>query len=213
MIGTGLFFLVIAVASLPLVPAWLWMRARGLNFLYFLVCLGTGFISVIIALAIQAVFPVSKGSFRDDIVYIFVRIALTEEFSRLVILFPVLSFINRRKSTGNSAPRGGEAGLIAGLGFAAAESVFYAAADPRIALFRAFTAAPLHGACGERIGSSLSVIRRQPPRAAFLFLSAVLIHGMYDFFILNPAFPSFLSLLIALVGLGASLISINHEDS
>jgi hypothetical protein len=89
------------------------------------------------------------------------------------------------------------------------ESAAYSAADFRIPLSRVFTAAPLHGACGARIGSVLPVFREQPRRAVFRFLSAVIIHGIYNFMIVKSGFSSLLAILIALSALASSVIEIH----
>jgi RsiW-degrading membrane proteinase PrsW (M82 family) len=105
---------------------------------------------------------------------------------------------------------GAAAGLAAGLGFAVIESASYGAADLNIALLRAFTSAPLHGACGARVGSAAFTPLKQPGRAFFRFLSAAIIHGMYDFIIISPRLPSALSVLIAFTALAASVQEIRR---
>jgi RsiW-degrading membrane proteinase PrsW (M82 family) len=102
------------------------------------------------------------------------------------------------------------AGLAAGLGFAAVESASYGAADIGVALLRAFTAAPLHGACGARAGAAAELWGESRVRAALFFFSALMIHGIYDLVIVSPGVPSFLAILIALAALGSSLAAIHR---
>jgi RsiW-degrading membrane proteinase PrsW (M82 family) len=105
------------------------------------------------------------------------------------------------------------AGLAAGLGFAAVESASYGAADIGVALLRAFTAAPLHGACGARAGAAAELWGKSRVRAALSFFSALMIHGIYDLVILSPGVPSFLAVLIALAALGSSLAAIHRATA
>jgi len=158
---------------------------------------------------------------------IFVRIAFTEEFSRLIILvllfFAIRRFSSMRQpeqdaanppDSGSGAPvsagtMANAAGLVAGLGFAVIESAVYGAANPGNALLRIFTAAPLHGACGFRVGSSAAMFRENPVQAVFRFLSAVAIHGIYNFMLIIPGFlPSIAAILIALSAFATSILAI-----
>jgi RsiW-degrading membrane proteinase PrsW (M82 family) len=214
--GLWLLALLILVVSLPVIPAWFAFRSRKLDNRLFLLSLAAGFLSVPVAAFLQGLLP-SAGSGQGAVIFsVFVRIGLVEELSRILTLFPLLKFAGHSLSAdevlsaanGAGPPRdlGAMTGLAAGLGFAAAESGFYGASGIGIALLRAFTAAPLHGACGARAGAALSLVRRRPVRSAALFVSAVLIHGIYDLFIISPGLPSFLSILTALAALGSSIL-------
>ncbi|MDR0602228.1 MAG: PrsW family intramembrane metalloprotease [Treponema sp.] len=216
----GLWFLalLILVAGLPVIPAWFAFRLRKLDGRLFLLSLAAGLLSVPAAVFLQSFFP-PAGSGRGAVMFgVFIRIALVEELSRLLTLFPLSGFAGRPLPGGKIPPAcggsprdmGAMTGFAAGLGFAAAESGFYGSSDIGIALLRVFTAAPLHGACGARAGAALSLVRQHPIRSASLFVSAVLIHGIYDLFIISPGLPSFLSILIALAALGSSLLALYH---
>jgi RsiW-degrading membrane proteinase PrsW (M82 family) len=104
--------------------------------------------------------------------------------------------------------RASAAGLVAGLGFAALEGAVYGASDAGIALLRIFTAAPLHGACGARVGAAAVMFRERTAQALFRFLSAAFIHGIYNFMILMPGFPSIIAVVIALSALVSSILGI-----
>jgi RsiW-degrading membrane proteinase PrsW (M82 family) len=97
------------------------------------------------------------------------------------------------------------------LGFAAAENALYAAADIRIALLRAVTAAPLHGACGSRVGTAAALPGGGPRRAAAIFLSAAAIHTAYDFMLTGAGILPFLSVPVALAALGSSLLALRRN--
>jgi RsiW-degrading membrane proteinase PrsW (M82 family) len=134
---------------------------------------------------------------------VFLRIALVDEASRLVTLIPLLKLGNRGKDRDGTF--GAAIGLAAGLGFAVLESAYYGMANINITLLRAFTAAPLHGACGIRAGTAVSTMNQRPARALFLFISGVLIHGAYNLIIVTPVLPSALAVAVAFIALFASL--------
>jgi RsiW-degrading membrane proteinase PrsW (M82 family) len=101
------------------------------------------------------------------------------------------------------------AGLIAGLGFAILESAVYGASNPGNALLRAFTSAPLHGACGSRVGSSIVIFRKYPIQGFLRFLFAVATHGIYNFMLIIPGnLSTVIAILIALTALASSLLAI-----
>jgi hypothetical protein len=77
-----------------------------------------------------------------------------------------------------------------------------------VAFIRAFTAAPLHGACGARVGFAAAELRDSPFPALSRFLSAVAIHGMYNFMILLRGAPLILAILVAFSALASSILFI-----
>jgi RsiW-degrading membrane proteinase PrsW (M82 family) len=199
--------LLIVAAALPAIIAFLWFRARKIpvNLPWFLVSLVAGLISLFIANLIQGFFPAfGNGRLGPVFFDIFVRIALLEELSRLFALTPLLLIISRRR--GIDVPFAAAVGLAAGLGFAMLESAFYGMADFRITLLRAFTAAPLHGACGIRVGTAMALFAdKRRTKAVFFLFSAVFIHGAYNLAIVSQAFSSVLAVLIAIAALFSSL--------
>jgi hypothetical protein len=52
------------------------------------------------------------------------------------------------------------------------------------------------------------MFRTSPPQAVFRFLAAVAIHGVYNFMVAMPGFPSMVAVLIALSALAASIATI-----
>jgi RsiW-degrading membrane proteinase PrsW (M82 family) len=131
-----------------------------------------------------------------------------------VLLF--LFWLGRRfdKTGENQSPAyGALTGLIAGLGFAVMETALYGSANFRIALVRAFTAAPLHGACGARIGLGAFNIKEEPFLALTRFLYAVVLHGMYNFMLISPGIPAVFPIITALVALFSSVEVIRSRNS
>jgi RsiW-degrading membrane proteinase PrsW (M82 family) len=147
-----------------------------------------------------------------------VQIALTEEAGRLLILLVLSLVLARFEKTPALPPEnlGSAMGLLAGLGFAVIETATYGAADLRNALLRAFTAAPLHGACGSRVGAAVFGFRDAPFRSVFRFAAAVLIHGTYNFMAVNPGMPVVFPILLVAASLFSALQTIrpgNPADS
>jgi len=224
--GFGVLIILLFISSIPAIAVFIWFRFARYPFSLprFSFSLLAGAISFFPALLLQSVFTAGSEIFYAAgkwgfIAEIFVRIAFTEEFSRLIILI-ILFFIMRRLGSARQQEPGLSAnisaetmasasGLIAGLGFAILESAVYGASNPGNALLRTFTAAPLHGACGFRAGSSIAMFPDRPVQAIFRFLSAIVIHGIYNFMLIIPGFfPSIAAILIALSALATSIMAI-----
>ena len=213
-----------AIAVIPLVPAYLWFRHKKYGVWKFFLPAFSGIISVFIAGLAQNLFPlhISDNGMADLLFGVFIRVSLTEELTRTVMLFLVFNFFpfvkimyyRQTVNPGDLEPVffGAPSGLAAGLGFAAGESIFYGLPDFRIALLRIVTAAPLHAACGARIGSALGMVKKQPVSAFVLFFSAFFIHGMYNFCIENPGLPRFFPAFIAFAALISSILNIYYGD-
>jgi RsiW-degrading membrane proteinase PrsW (M82 family) len=224
-----------SLAALPVFLAFWWFRRRRvpLPLPWFLASLAAGAASVFIAGLLQAalgwlgLFAGEMSAQALVLSDVFVRGALTEEASRLFTLVPLFLLrgaLSRRAgaaapsvpSPADSLRFGVAAGLTAGLGFALVENTVYTIENLDIAslpLLRAVIAAPLHGACGARVGCATAAVRRQPVRAVFRFLSAVIIHGMYNLILINPVLPSALAALIALAALASSVQELRRGES
>jgi RsiW-degrading membrane proteinase PrsW (M82 family) len=169
-----------------------------------------------LAAVLQALFPkTDEAGMGVLLVKIFIQIALTEELGRLVVFSLLLSLARRFGREEDPPPPAFAAitGLIAGLGFAVIETAMYGVGNFNIALVRAVTTAPLHGACGIRIGVAVSQIRDTPVRALIRFLYAVGLHGMYNFMILNRGIPLVFPALIAFTALFSSIQLIRFSDA
>jgi RsiW-degrading membrane proteinase PrsW (M82 family) len=210
----ALLFLLL-IALLPAIPLYIWFRVRRFGDLPFFLALGAGVLSVLIAALAHSLFaPLREQDGIGTLVLGVFRISLVEELSRLLCLYLLFRFCSFSRI---QAQAGSQTAffffffcLAAGLGFAVAEGIFYSLSNPGAALWRILTAA-LHAACGARIGAALSLVidtdRRQAPSAVFFILTAILVHAMYNFCILNPRVPSFLAVLLALVFLASSLLT------
>ncbi len=229
--------ILILISALPVFAVFLWFRLAKYRFTYrwFLFALLAGAAAFFPALVLQNFlnFDASAGSGRLQLFYqFFVRIALAEELSRflMLLLFFWLSLVFTRGASEqppsaegvnadanqtlenalslDAESKGAAAGLVAGLGFAVLETAVYGASDSGILLIRAVTAAPLHAACGSRVGLAAASIRTNPVQSIFRLLSAAAIHGVYNLMIIMPGFPSIMAVLIALTTLASSVITI-----
>jgi RsiW-degrading membrane proteinase PrsW (M82 family) len=216
MIGFPILFFLIIISALPVFLIFIWFRVSKypLGPRWFLCALLGGVISLFLAALLQSCFS-RTGSIRwgSQIFKIFIQIALTEELSRLPVLF--LLFQLRRCRDGNcDSPVSSfwaATGLLSGLGFAVVETASYSAVNPGLALLRALTAALLHGACGARVGLTVISLKTEPVRALFRFLTAVILHGMYNFMILSPGLPAVFSVFIAFSAIASSLLTIRSR--
>jgi RsiW-degrading membrane proteinase PrsW (M82 family) len=212
--GLWFFLLLIGVAALPVIPGYLYCRSRGFAGRRFLIALAAGLASLFIAALAQSFFPdpdAASAGWNDLFFGVFIRVALVEELSRFAVLLPFLLLLKRRGITGAGA--GALAGFACGMGFAVVESATYAASDIVLALLRAVTAAPLHGACGIRVGKAAAVFVSPAEgdtalHSLVLVLTAVMIHGIYDFFIINPAVSSVFAALLAFLALASALLNV-----
>jgi len=228
MSGVGVLIILLFISSIPAIAVFIWFRFARYPFSLprFSFSLLAGAISFFPALLLQNVFSAASEIFYAAgkwgfIAEIFVRIAFTEETSRLIVLI-ILFFAIRRFNAARphdsdlsanipADTMASASGLIAGLGFAILESAVYGASNPGNALLRTFTAAPLHGACGFRVGSSVAMFPERPVQAVFRFLSAVVIHGIYNFMLIIPGFfPSIAAILIAISALATSIMAIRN---
>ena len=214
--GIWILLLLILTAALPVILVFFWFRARNLavTLPWFLVSLAAGIISLFAAALVQnrLPFPGGDGPGGLGVIFfgVFIRVALVEEASRLLTLFPLIKAASRRKTIDSTF--GAALGLVAGFGFAALENAFYGVADINITLLRIFSAAPLHGACGIRAGAAVFIAKQRPLKALGLFISCVIMHGAYNLMIVSPALPSILAVLIAFAALFASLSFIKTPE-
>jgi RsiW-degrading membrane proteinase PrsW (M82 family) len=233
MYGTWVLLVLIFISSLPVIAIYIWFRIAKFQFsiVWFLFALLAGAAAFFPALVLQDLlsFPVF-AQIRTALFYeFFIRIALTEELSRLLMLF-IFFWISSLVSKGNIAnqedlptselsdnqslsssiiKKGTATGLIAGLGFAILENARLAASsmDFNIALLRIFTTA-LHGACGARVGVAAVMFPGNPVRALLRVFTATAIHGVFNFMVVRPGLTSIVAFLIAACALLTSIFSI-----
>jgi RsiW-degrading membrane proteinase PrsW (M82 family) len=223
--GTFILLVLILISSIPVIVVYIWYRLAKYNlsvvtFLFALLAGAAAFFPALIFQNLITFQTVAAGRLALFL-QIFVRIAFTEESSKLLLLllfFWIHSLIISRSRQADEASnqpltygivkRGAAIGLVAGFGFAILENAVYGASDTGVLLLRAVTAAPLHGACGSRVGAAASMLRTNPIQAIFRLLTATAIHGIYNFMIIIPGFQTAAAILIALSALASSVLTI-----
>jgi RsiW-degrading membrane proteinase PrsW (M82 family) len=213
-----ILLLLILISALPAIGVFIWFRVvrYPLDFTLFFCGLLGGALALLVAGFLQSLFPpLNNLDLQSFFFRLIVQIALTEEAARLAILL-ILFLLLARFAKAPALPAanlGSALGLLTGLGFAVIETATYGAADPRIALLRAFTAAPLHGACGSRVGIAVFSFRKAPFRCTFHFIAAVIIHGAYNFMAINPDMPIVFPILLVAASLFSALQTIRPRNS
>jgi RsiW-degrading membrane proteinase PrsW (M82 family) len=236
--GSLVLLVLILISAVPVIAVYIWYRLAKYQFslIWFLFALFAGATAFFPALFLQNLLPFSiPAGGRFDLFYrFFIRIASTEEISRLLMLFifffisshitkeSASSFGTRTFSTHtfgmeqfpswDKVRKGAAGGLVAGLGFSILESARYAANDMSvyIILLRIFTAA-LHAACGSRVGAASVLFRSNPLQAFMRLITAIAIHGIFNFMAALPGFPSLMAILIAVSAVASSILTIRSK--
>jgi RsiW-degrading membrane proteinase PrsW (M82 family) len=230
MSGSWILFIVIIVSSVPVIAVYVWFRLAKYKYssVIFLFALLAGAAAVFPALILQSFLNITfPAGTRLTLFYEeFIRIAFTEEISRLLVLLLFFFIYNRIKLDDSSDQpfsfkmiiKGTAIGFIAGLGFALLENARYVITDmnTNLLLLRAVTAAPLHGACGARIGAASVMFRNSPFQAVSRILTATAIHSIYNILFKIPgSTTSIAAILIAFSALTTTIITIigSREDN
>ncbi|MCL2765611.1 MAG: PrsW family glutamic-type intramembrane protease [Treponema sp.] len=223
--GSFILVILIIASSLPAIAVYIWFRFAKyqLTLVQFLSALLAGAAAFFPALIFQDFLniPFSAGGRGPFFYQFFIRIALTEELSRFLVLL-IFFWISSNKHgidkseynlsrnlTFNIVKKATAIGLVAGFGFAILESARYAAVqmDISILLLRIFTAA-LHGACGSRIGAAVVMFRSSPVQAILRIITAIAIHGIYNMMLTMPGFSPIAAYLIAVSALITAIMTI-----
>lgn len=146
----------------------------------------------------------NEYSILQQFIYAFVIVALSEEFSKYII---VRYFAQPRKAF-NEPYDGIIYAVMVSMGFACTENIMYVLRGGyEVALLRAFTAVPAHATFGILMGYYMGKAKFSKNRVKLnlmgLFL-ATLFHGAYDFFLFINFIPgistgAFISLIIGIV--------------
>lgn len=157
----------------------------------------------VIASEIGSNYVNNDGNFINTALYAFLVIALSEEFAK----FFFLRYLLFNKKEFNEPLDGIVYAVMIGMGFAAFENIFYVIEGGfSAALGRMITAIPAHAIFAVVMGYHVGLAkfdlthRNELLRKGLLY--AILLHGAYDFFLMQKFMPA-LSLL-AIVGLWQS---------
>ncbi|MCL2139732.1 MAG: PrsW family glutamic-type intramembrane protease [Treponema sp.] len=221
------YTIVVFVSSLPAIAVLIWFKCARYPYpvpLYAL-SLFAGLVSFFTGVVIQSNFKslgefiISSGSMRTEkwamLYKYFIQVAFSEELSRLILLIIVFIIIKQTQWFQNSINNTilvRASGLIAGFGFTVLESTVLGISSTAVPMLRLFSAAPLHGACGFRVASSITKFKEKPIKSVSNFLSAVIIHGSYNLLISRNHFPSqFIAFLVVIFTLSSSVVIIFNE--
>jgi len=133
-------------------------------------------------------------------IYAFGVVALSEEFAKFIFLRQIIF-----KYKAFDEPYDGIVyAVMVGMGFATFENLLYVAdGGLETALLRMFTAVPAHAVFGVAMGYWVGLAKfDRKNRATYLFrglVVAVLLHGAYDFFLMQSNIP--LLFVLSFVGL------------
>ncbi|MCL2720703.1 MAG: PrsW family glutamic-type intramembrane protease [Treponema sp.] len=230
MYGSWVLLVIIFISSIPVIAVFLWFRIAKYNYsiVWFLLALLAGAAAYFPALILQEMLNFSFQSIRAALFFHnFIRIAFTEEISRLLVLL-IFFFITSRlsqKTSENPVNSSSDSldndkmlkalttGLVIGFGFSLLETARILAQDMNFAVMtlRIFFTASLHGACGCRIGAAAVMLRKNPLQAALRIFTTVAIHGVFNMMLEMPfGFPSIAAFLIAVCTLITAIITIRN---
>lgn len=167
------------------------------------------FISIIITtliyMAFDRVLPLNDNfSVLQQFIKAFIVVALTEEFSKYIIV----KYVAQPNKAFNEPFDGIMYAVMVSMGFAATENIFYVIdGGMGTAVARAFTAVPAHATFAILMGYYMGKAKFSNNRIKLNLTGlalAVLFHGAYDFFLFIEFIPgiwtgAFVSLLVGLI--------------
>jgi protease PrsW len=160
--------------------------------------------AVLLSHSLDSIFPVDFGDIGSVAIHAFIVVALAEEFAK----FLVLKYYAFRLPEFNEPYDGIVYGVMISLGFAAIENIFYVMdGGMNVALLRMFTAVPAHASFGIIMGYYFGLAwQNKEFQKQYMFrglFSAVMLHGVYDFFLLQQNYPAFW--IFSFIGLAISI--------
>lgn len=158
-----------------------------------------------------------KFSIWQQFIQAFVVVALSEEFSKYVIV----KYYAQAKKAFNEPYDGIIYAVMVSMGFACTENIMYVIdGGYQTALLRAFTAVPAHATFGILMGYFMGKAKFSKNRYLFNLMGlllAVLFHGAYDFFLFINFIPgisigAFISLTVGII-LSRKAIKLHQDNS
>lgn len=175
-------------------------------------------ITTIIYVGFDIVLPLKdQFSVPQQFVKAFLVVALTEEFSKYIIV----RFFAQPNKAFNEPYDGIMYAVMVSMGFAATENIFYVLEGGYVTgILRAFTAVPAHATFGILMGYFMGKAKFSNNRIKLNLiglLMAVLFHGFYDFFLFIDFIPgiwtgAFISLILGIF-LSRKAIKKHQENS
>ena len=158
-----------------------------------------------------------KFSIWQQFIQAFIVVALSEEFSKYVIV----KYYAQSKKAFNEPYDGIIYAVMVSMGFACTENIMYVLEGGyQTALVRAFTAVPAHATFGILMGFFMGKAKFSKNRFILNLIGlvlAVVFHGAYDFFLFINFIPgisigAFISLAVGIV-LSRKAIKLHQENS
>jgi len=173
-----------------------------------------GMLSIIPAAIIELIFSAvginENQGFFITLIYAFLIVAVAEESCKFFILKRYVY----KKTDFNEPFDGIVYAVMISMGFATLENILYVVQSGiGTAVLRMFTAVPLHAVCAIFMGYFVGRAKFSEHKARNLFLGlliAVIIHGLYDFFLFQKDIPALwiFSFLTLAASIGLSFIAI-----
>ncbi|MDA7557942.1 PrsW family glutamic-type intramembrane protease [Flavobacteriaceae bacterium] len=168
-----------------------------------------GIVSIVITTLLYVIFDLilplpDKSSVWQQFIKAFFMVALIEEFSKYVMVWGVL----QPRTWFNEPFDGIVYAVMVSMGFAAVENVMYVLqGGVDVALIRAFSAVPAHATFGIIMGYFMGKAKFSNDRVIWNIvglLSAIVLHGAYDFFLFINFIPgisvgAIISLIIGII--------------
>ncbi|NNL15597.1 MAG: PrsW family intramembrane metalloprotease [Flavobacteriaceae bacterium] len=191
---------------------------RILLFSFLLGAIVSVLITTILYLLFDYFLPLTdENSISQLLIKAFLVVALTEEFSKYVIV----RYYSQSKKSFNEPFDGIIYAVMVSMGFAVVENLMYVLQGGlEVALVRAFTAIPAHATFGILMGYFMGKAKFNGKRIADNLIGltlAILFHGIYDFFLFLKFIPgiwigAFISLSLAII-LSRKAIKIHQNNS
>lgn len=159
-----------------------------------------GLLAVIPALGLEIIGGILIRPFSGIFIIFleaFIVTALVEEFAK----FLVIRFYMWRRLEFDEVADGIVYTIAAGLGFAMLENLLYSFGSTLLLVFRGITAVPLHAISAGIMGYYLGISKVKGKKKIFAgIFYAVMIHGLYDFFLFTQTFLALFVLPLLIFG-------------
>lgn len=179
-----------------------------------------GIVAIIPAIIFELIFGFMDQ--RENVFLIFIYAIWVVGFAEEGCKFFFLRTVPYIRPDFNEPLDGIVYGLAISMGFAAAENIFYVLnGGIGVGLLRMFTAVPMHAVCGIVMGYYVGLAKFSSHGSRKLLgtglILAIVIHGLYDFFLIQQLWTGFavLAFVVLIVGIafGIKAIKIHRKNS
>lgn len=206
----ALFLLGIALAPVAAIGFFIWLKdtyeREPLKHIFISFTLGVlcAIPALIMSILLGKFIPVDYESILSVAIYALIVVAFAEEFAK----FLILRFYAYRQKEFNEPFDGIVYGAIISLGFAGIENILYVIdGGLQVGILRMFTAVPAHASFGIIMGYYFGLAWKHKDKARAYklkgLLAAIVLHGLYNFFLMQQSYPAFW--FLSFVGLVISI--------